>query len=346
MWKRFVALPACVTLLSFGCSSSSQDEAHGVGDDAGGSGGITVGGTGGAAASGGTGAIIGAGGSGAIIGVGGTGSGTGATSGASGTGNGAAELCDGIDNDGNGVIDDVDAGGDGVCDCLNIGTLGHIGPWSNGGNIFATWLNARTPRGAVELGDQVLTPELLAPLNIIVTLHVHTEAVSNMGVTAPAVHAYSEAEASAFQGWVHAGGGVMSTIGYSGNEAAEIVNVNRLLGSVGMGYSTANFDLSNFVTTWDPHPVTDGVRNIYTDNGVEPAGTGTVVARGESDRAALEVIQSEKGRIVVWGDEWITYDSEWQDVEDQQIELFWLNILKWLSPPGECQVPIPPDIPR
>ena len=71
-----------------------------------------------------------------------------------------------------------------------------------------------------------------------------------------------------------------------------------------------------------------------------------VAARGEGDRAALEVLQSEKGRVVVWGDEWITYDSEWQDVEDQQIELFWLNILKWLSPPGECQVPIPPDIPR
>jgi hypothetical protein len=48
----------------------------------------------------------------------------------------------------------------------------------------------------------------------------------------------------------------------------------------------------------------------------------------------------------VWGDEWITYDSEWQDVEDQQVELFWLNILKWLSPPMTCQVPIPPDIPR
>jgi hypothetical protein len=255
-------------------------------------------------------------------------------------------VCDGIDNDGNNVVDDVDAGGDGVCDCLNIGTLGHIGPWSNGGNIFSTWLNARTPRGAVDLGDQTITAELIAPLNVIVSLHVDTVEVSNQGVTAPAHHAFSDSEVAAFQAWVRAGGGVMTTIGYTNDEASEVENVNRLLNSIGMGYSATDLELDNFVTTWMPHPVTDGVRNIFTDNGVEPSGTGMTVANGNADRVALQVLQVEGGRAVVWGDEWITYDSEWADVEDQQVELFWLNILKWLSPPGECQVPIPPDIPR
>jgi hypothetical protein len=70
------------------------------------------------------------------------------------------------------------------------------------------------------------------------------------------------------------------------------------------------------------------------------------VANGDGSRIALQVLQSQNGRVVVWGDEWITYDSEWADVEDQQVELFWLNILKWLSPPKTCQVPIPPDIVR
>ena len=32
------------------------------------------------------------------------------------------------------------------------------------------------------------------------------------------------------------------------------------------------------------------------------------------------------------------------DVEEQQVELLWLNILKWLSSPLTCQVPIPPQI--
>jgi hypothetical protein len=298
----------------------------------------------GATGVGGTGTGVG----GTTIPIGGTGAGTSGASGSTGNGggNGASEVCDGVDNDANGVIDDVDAGGDGVCDCLNIGTIGTIGPWSNGGNIFASWLDARTPLGAVALGDQTLTPELLAPLQVIVVLHVATEAAVNDDRMSPAHHAFSATEATAFGDWVRRGGGVMTTIGYNGDESAEVVNVNLLLATVGMGYSPTDTQLTNFVQEWMPHPVTDGVRNIFTDNGVEPAGSGMTVAVGQGSRVALQVMQAEGGRVVVWGDEWITYDSEWADVEDQQVELFWLNILKWLSPPRTCQVPIPPDIPR
>jgi len=194
----------------------------------------------------------------------------------------------------------------------------------------------------------VLTAELLAPLQVIVVLHASTIAAVNEGAgrMAPAHHAFSAAEASAFGAWVQAGGGVMTTIGYNGDEAAEVVNVNLLLGSVGMGYSTTNLDLTDDVEAWVEHPVTMGVSTIFTDNGVEPSGGGTVVARGNDNRVALEVMQAGGGRVVVWGDEWITYDSEWADVQGQQVELFWLNILKWLSPPLTCQVPIPDDVVR
>jgi len=270
---------------------------------------------------------------------------SGGTSSTTGSG-GTSEVCDGIDNDGNGIADDVDAGGDGVCDCLNIATLGQIGPWSDGGNVFETWLNARSPLGATDLNDEVLTPELLTPFNVVVVLHVDTTSVSNGDRMAAAHHTFSDTEATAFGAWVQAGGGVMTTIGYTGDEAAEVVNVNRLLAAVGMGYSATNLDLTGHVQAWDEHPVTLGVTNIFTDNGVEPAGTAaTTIARGQADgQPALQVTQAGSGRVVVWGDEWITYDSEWADVEEQQVELFWLNILKWLSPPLTCQVPIPPEI--
>lgn len=259
-------------------------------------------------------------------------------------GNGMPEVCDGIDNDDNGVIDDVDAGGDGVCDCLNIGTIGHIGPWSNGGNIFATWLNERTPRGAKELGDDELTEENLKGLQVIVVLHAATLGVENNGVKAPAVHEFSESETAAFDAWVRGGGGLMTTIGYTQDEANEVVNVNRLLAPLGLGYSTTKLGLSGNVKTWLPHPVTSGITNIFTDNGVEPdSAEAMTVARG-GELTALQVAEVDAGRVAVWGDEWITYDSEWKDTKGQQVELFWLNLLKWLSPPTQCQVPIPPRV--
>jgi hypothetical protein len=262
------------------------------------------------------------------------------------TGNGMPEICDGIDNDANGIIDDRDVGNDGVCDCLNIATLGTIGPWSNGGNVFAAWLSARSPMGSVSLGDQVVTEDLLRPFQIVVSLHVGTMAVQgNNNRNVPANHAFSDAEAAAFLSWVNNGGGAMTTIGYSPNEAQEVVNVNKLLATVGLGYSPTNTQLNGLVNTWMQHPVTMGIRSINTQNGTEPADGGTTLATGSGQRLALKVAESGKGKVIVWGDEWITYDSEWVDT-DQQVELFWVNILKWLSPANRCQVPIPPDIIR
>jgi hypothetical protein len=259
-------------------------------------------------------------------------------------GNGMPELCDGLDNDANGIIDDVDVGHDGVCDCLSIATIGQIGPWSTGGNIFVSWLEARSPQAAVALDDQVLTPELLAPFQVIVFLHAGTASLEWAGNTTPAHHAFSEAESATFKSWVEAGGGAMTTIGYSSDEASEVQNINLMLNPVGLGYSAERINLNGYIQNWESHPVTAGVSNIKTNDGVEPESAGATLAHGPGDEVALQVAEVQNGRIVVWGDEWITYDSEWRDVEDQQVERFWLNILKWLTPPNECQVEIPPSV--
>jgi hypothetical protein len=335
--SRVAVLGASLLMISSACSSTAPGSA------------LIDPGSGAASSSGGSSSGAGTGTSGGSInGLGGSlnlGGDLGVGGGVGGNpGNGVPEVCDGVDNNENGIIDDVDVGMDGVCDCLSIATLGTIGPWSDGGNIFVDWLNQRSPQGATALGDQVLTPELLAPFQIIVTLHVSTVEVSRGMVMVPANHAYSPEEAAAFQGWVESGGGAMTTIGYTSDESNEVANVNLLLGTVGMGYSTTALDLSGFIQNWTAHPVTMGVSNINTDNGVEPAGGGTTLALTQDGGIALQVTQASAGRAVVWGDEWITYDSEWQDVQDQQVELFWLNILKWLSPPDTCQVAIPPIV--
>lgn len=236
------------------------------------------------------------------------------------------EVCDSVDNDGNGIIDDVDAGGDGICDCLRIATLGEPGPWGVG-DVFSTWLDDRSDMGAVSLGDELLTPELLAGYQVIVVQDVRARA-------------YSITERAALDEWVRGGGGLMTLIGYG--DSSERANVNDLLASTGIQYDEDPVLAGSPtipVTTWNPHPVSEAVTRVGVDNGYAVIGEGEVVAE-EAGTVMLRARSLGEGRVLVWGDEWITYDSEWAATTGYQVERFWLNAIKWLTPVAECQVPI------
>lgn len=260
----------------------------------------------------------------------------------SGSGDGGAKtfgsetLCNGIDDDGNGIIDDVDVGKDGICDCLKIATLGITGTWGQG-DVFASWLSSRSNFGAQDLGNQVLTPELLAPLQVIVA-----QDVSTIG------RSYAPAEVTALNDWINnVGGGFMTLIGYA--SPSEVDNVNLLLQPMGMNYGNTQIlakpkgGSTIPITNWIAHPVTQGVSRIGMDNGYEVQGGGTVLAT-EQGHDILRVMQPGKGHALMWGDEWITYNSEWSDHPDYQVQLFWINMIKWLTPTNVCQVPIPATI--
>lgn len=258
-----------------------------------------------------------------------------------GTGS-SEEVCDGLDNDGNGIVDDVDEGGDGICDCLNIGTIGRIGPWSTGGNIFKEWLDTRSPIPATELGDQEITSNLIAGLDVIVVLRADTKELTRD--KSPAHHQFSDEEIAALEKWVRAGGGLMTTIGYQDDEASEVENVNRLLDPLGVRYhhEAEYLQLTGLLTSWADHPISEGVTQVFANNGVEPAEKGgTIVASDGSERVAMVVTTPGDGHVIVFGDEWITYDSEWVEIDEQQVERLWLNMLKWLSPAEVCQVAPP-----
>jgi len=334
-------LLASAALAAGGCSSKEKDGSgvtglgsNGSGSNGSGSNGSGSNGSGGAGANG-----AGANGSGAAS-TGNTGGSQllvpdgGVTDPPPGTG-GPPEVCDGVDNDNNGVIDDVDQNGDGVCDCLRIATLGVKGTWGSG-DVFATWLSARSDAGAVDLADQVLSPELLAHYQVIVAQDVHKN------------HQYADAEVAALQDWVNKGGGFMTLIGYA--DSSEIVNVNRLLVPFAMHYGSQAIlqkgggNPTVPITTWTPHPIDAGVTAVGVDSGYEAQGMGDAIAtaRGFTVGRAQSV---GAGHVFVWGDEWITYDSEWTDHPDYQLQLFWLNSIKWLTVASQCQVAIPPDAP-
>ena len=245
------------------------------------------------------------------------------------------EVCDGVDNNCDGEIDNVDKNADGVCDCLLIATLGAPGTWGQG-DVFAAWLSARSNNGATSLADQVLTRELLAKYEVIVAQDLHMN------------HVYSADEAAALQNWVKAGGGFMTLIGYS--PPGDATNVNRLLAPFAMNYGNKEIlprvnGMTVPITTWTPHPIDQGVTAVGVDTGYEPQGTGTVIATsgGYNVGLAEEVLP---GHVFAWGDEWISYNSEWTQHPDYQVQLFWVNAIKWLTATTKCQVPVPPVFPK
>jgi hypothetical protein len=98
------------------------------------------------------------------------------------------------------------------------------------------------------------------------------------------------------------------------------------------------------ITGWVAHPVTQGVSKIGVDNGYEVEGAGATVLATEQGKTLLRARELGQGHALVWGDEWITYNSEWSAHPDYQVTLFWLNMIKWLTPAKECQVPIPANV--
>jgi hypothetical protein len=243
-------------------------------------------------------------------------------------------LCDGIDNDANGIVDDLDVGKDGICDCIRIATLGKAGKWGQG-EVFGNWLNSRAATGAMSLGAQVLTRALLDPYDVIVAQDLSENQRS-----------YSADEVAVLKDWVTAGGGLITLIGYG--TPTEIANVNALLAPLDAAYSAApvlpkSGGSTVPVSTWVTHPVSDGISKVGVDNGYAVQGGGVTLAT-QDGHVMLKGKEIGTGHVLVWGDEWLTYNSEWVSHPDYQVERFWLNMIKWSTPAKECQVPIPPNI--
>lgn len=239
--------------------------------------------------------------------------------------------CDGSDDDANGVVDDVDQGKDGVCDCLRVATLGLHGEWG-GGNVVSGWLTDRIDGAAEAIDGEALTETVLSDYHILLIRDVSTN--NNPGLS------FSMAEADALWQWVRDGGGLMTVIGYS--DATEINNVNRLLEPFSLSYGSEQIVQGNSMATpigdWFEHPLSVGVTQVGGDNGYPAQGQGTTFAAQDGyDLGKAAVIGD--GHVLVWGDEWITYEDEWADSSTYQVDQFWENALRWLTRASECQVP-------
>ena len=180
---------------------------------------------------------------------------------------------------------------------------------------------------------------------------------------------FSSDEVAAFQAWVEAGGGVVSMIGYSGNPM-EIQPINQLIGFSGILYTTEDIwgprtdqtiyycNQSNPLTEWNrTDPVIANISKNVTMIGLTMGRAITCPTDGHvavSSDGKYELVAKivKDGRIIAYGDEWISYTSQWDGegnpmaldpscasnlAKDKfQMSQFWYNMLHWAQPRATC----------
>ena len=220
-------------------------------------------------------------------------------------------------------------------------------------------------------GSNYLTAARLARYKVIVVLDIyHTQADKDAFLAAkktnPGAPAYPgtqrailASEANAVQDWVGAGGGLVTITGIS-SRAAEMANVNALLNGLLIAYSVTDLYLlpgNSTVTTFATAPpianqITTGVGTLPVSGavGIEglnggnlppnsatfsqyATGGGTTGRGGSGYAIGVAKSVNGAGRLNVWGDEWITYDSAWTGAYNVSVQAYWNNVLTWL---GQC----------
>ena len=238
-----------------------------------------------------------------------------------------AETCNDLDDDCNGIVDDVDVGGDGICDCLNIAIFGNKG--ANPSAQFEAWLEAQgTQVDRIQTDNTPLSKAILDKYDIVILDWL--------------VRNYTAQEAALVADWVGTGGGLMSLTGHVNNNTV-VDRPNSIIKPMGLSYNASKGFFSGPVTQWlKPHPITDGITSVsfygglYIDIVDDGLGINTVI--GTLPQGPVAVAQERKaGKLFIFGDEWIEFDSEWQQIP--QIKKFWANVLGWLSPQNFCTIP-------
>lgn len=264
-------------------------------------------------------------------------------------------------------------GGDAcMCPPFKVAVIGKPGKWGANPNgdpdtALQDWLNSSSGGSAQAdnfTARPTLTPDFLAPYSAIILASLSED--SNTG---PWWH-FSDDEVAAFHAWIDNGGGVITLAGYSG-DPGEIAPLNQLIGFSGVAYSTdgvwgncadpqtCNCTHSNTLSEWnraDPvgAKLATGVTFVGYQNGrsiIAPADAHVAATMGGTSNALVGKLVG-KGRVLAFGDEWVTYTSQWTGAgnpsatdpscagylpqDKYQMAQFWYNLIHWVQPGANC----------
>lgn len=138
---------------------------------------------------------------------------------------------------------------------------------------------------------------------------------------------YTDAESAAVLRAVEAGAGLIALTGYYGFPK-EQVSINSVLARSGVSFSV--IDLVPSVTTFLPHSINAGISEVAFMGGMEiNAGNGVYPTAKIGRQVVGAVTGRGNGRIYLWGDDWVMFDSGWSPGHN---ETWWQNAFAWVWP--------------
>ncbi len=228
------------------------------------------------------------------------------------------EVCNGIDDDCDGTIDLIDRGDDGVPDCLNVLFFGEIG--SQPSSSFERWImtNGAGSGRVLRTANTRLTGDMLGGADVIILDQL--------------ARSYSAGEAAILADWVRAGGGLMALTGHY-NTAPAVERVNSLVAGLGLEFVFELPVINSEVRVVTDHPAVEGVTRVPVIGGFRVRATGAdaqIVGTDVNGRPLIGVTEVGLGRVYLFSDEWVTFDSQWNMLESE-LRRFWSSALRWLG---------------
>jgi hypothetical protein len=280
-----------------------------------------------------------------------------------------------------------------LCQPVRIVSIGQPATYGSGSTdstkAFEAFMNGNTNGTAtmkMQTTKPTITADFLGQYDVVILQALYTTPYDQNQVWS-----FSSAEASALNDWVsNKGGAIIAMAGYFSDMPVEIGPLNQLMAPFGITYNSDDIfgqdycpdnlcycslgsipfnawidtpDCSAITVNHDGSPL--GKVGVFRGRSLQCSGNGcNVIAKDPKTGNSIGIGKPVgQGRVFAWGDEWVTYTSQWGlDATSNQydnattyaqctghtphtsyaVPQFWYNVFRWVANTSCLTIIVPP----